>query len=81
VATKKPRRALRFTVVLERDEDGRFVASIPSLKGCHTQGRSLDQVMQRIREAAELWLEVRGAKRGAAPGLEFVGVQQLDIPA
>ncbi len=79
--TKRRRRAVRFTVVLERDEDGRFVASIPSLRGCHTQGKSLDQVMQRIREAAELWLEVRGAKKGGRPGLEFVGVQQLDIPA
>jgi predicted RNase H-like HicB family nuclease len=78
---KKSRKAMRFTVVLERDEDGRFVASIPALKGCHSQGKSLDQVMQRIREAAELWLEVRGAKRGAVPGLEFIGVQQLDIPA
>ncbi len=78
---KKRRKAMRFTVVLERDEDGRFVASIPVLKGCHSQGKSLDQVMQRIREAAELWLEVRGAKREATAGLEFVGVQQLDIPA
>ncbi len=78
---KKPRKVRRFTVVLERDEDGRFVASIPALRGCHTQGRSLDQVMQRIREAAELWLEVRGTQQGSVAGLEFIGVQQLDIPA
>jgi predicted RNase H-like HicB family nuclease len=51
---KKARKLRRFTVVLERDEDGLFVASIPALKGCHTQGKTLDQAMERIREAAEL---------------------------
>jgi len=55
---KKIRKNRRFTVVLERDEDGFYVASSPALAGCHTQGRSLDQAMRRIRAAAELWLEV-----------------------
>ena len=59
---KKARKLRRFTVVLERDEDGLFVASIPVLKGCHTQGKTLDQAMERIREAAELWLEVQKAR-------------------
>ena len=49
-----------FNVVIERDEDGLYVASIPQLPGCHTQGRSLDEVAERIREAAELCLEVQG---------------------
>jgi predicted RNase H-like HicB family nuclease len=60
---KKIRKVQRFTVVLERDEDGFSVASIPALQGCHTQGRSLDQAMRRIREAAELWLEVHRERR------------------
>jgi len=79
---KKSRNVRRFTVVLERDEDGLYVASVPALKGCHTQGKSLDQVMQRVREAAELWLEVNQEKPAAIlPALEFVGIQQLEIPA
>jgi predicted RNase H-like HicB family nuclease len=79
---KKGRKVQRFTVVLERDEDGVYVVSIPALPGCHTQGRSLDQAMRRIRAAAELWLEVHRERRGpsVAP-LDLVGVQQLDIPA
>ena len=60
---KKIRKVQRFTVVLERDEDGFYVASIPALQGRHTQGRSLDQAMRRIREAAELWLEVHRERR------------------
>ncbi len=79
---KKLRKVQRFTVVLERDDEGLYVASIPALKGCHTQGRSLDQVMGRIREAAELWLEVHRERRGGSlPALDLVGVQQLEIQA
>jgi predicted RNase H-like HicB family nuclease len=79
---KKLRKVQRFTVVLERDEDGMYVVSIPALPGCHTQGRSLDQAMRRIREAAELWLQVHRERRGAVlRPLELVGVQQLEVPA
>jgi predicted RNase H-like HicB family nuclease len=46
-----------FSVVIERDSDGYFVASIPNLRGCHTQAKSLDILMERIQEAAELCLE------------------------
>ena len=51
----------QFDVVIERDEQGLYVASVPQLRGCHTQARSLDEVMERIREAVELCLEVEGA--------------------
>jgi len=47
-----------FSVVIERDEDGYFVGSVPTLKGCHTQAKSLDLLMQRIKEAIELCLDV-----------------------
>jgi len=60
---KKARKLRRSTVVLERDEGGLFVASIPVLKGRHTQGKTLDQAMECIREAAELWLDVQKARR------------------
>ena len=46
-----------FNVILERDADGYFVASVPNLPGCHTQAQTLDELMKRIREAIELCLE------------------------
>jgi predicted RNase H-like HicB family nuclease len=46
-----------FNVIVERDEEGYYVASVPELPGCHTQARSLDKLMERIREAIELCLE------------------------
>ncbi|MGA2214805.1 MAG: type II toxin-antitoxin system HicB family antitoxin [Bryobacteraceae bacterium] len=51
----------QFDVVIERDEEGYYVASVPQLPGCHTQARSPDEVTQRIREAIELCLEVEAA--------------------
>lgn len=65
-----------FNVIIERDADGYFVASVPSIPGCHTQAKSLDELMQRIREAIELCLEVDENK---IESLEFVGVQRIAI--
>ena len=65
-----------FSVVIERDSEGYYVASVPALHGCHTQAKSLDQVMQRIREAAELCLEVQGKDTVL---LDFVGVQKIVV--
>ena len=45
-----------FTVVLERDEDGYFIGTVPQLKGCHTQAKSLDGLMKRMKEAVSLCL-------------------------
>jgi predicted RNase H-like HicB family nuclease len=47
-----------FSVIIEKDQDGYFVASVPSLRGCHTQAKSIDTLMKRVREAIELCLEV-----------------------
>lgn len=62
-----------FNVIIERDAEGYYVGSVPSLKGCHTQAKSLDELMSRIREAIELCLEVQGDK---LESLDFVGVQR-----
>lgn len=47
-----------LSVIIERDSEGYLVASVPALPGCHTQAKTLDKLMERIREAAELCLEV-----------------------
>ena len=46
-----------FDVIIERDEDGYYVATVPQLRGCHTQARSLRTLMKRLKEAVELCLE------------------------
>lgn len=64
-----------FSVIVERDEDGYYVASVPELKGCYTQARSLDKLMVRVREAIELCLEV---KRDVSK-TQFIGVQRIAV--
>ena len=68
----------QFDVVIERDEEGMYVASVPQLPGCHTDAASLDDLMTDIREAIELCLEVQGLE--PAP-LEFIGIQRVTIAA
>jgi len=51
-------KVLNFRVIIEQDEDGVFVASVPAIPGCHTQGNSYEQVIKNIKEAIELCLEV-----------------------
>lgn len=67
-----------YDVVIERDEAGYFVGSIPALPGCHTQARSLDTLMVRIKEAAELCIEM-----ATEPFVhtEFMGVQRIALAA
>lgn len=66
-------------VLIERDEDGFYVASVPELPGCHTQAKTLDELMKRIREAVSLYLEVH--KEAIKENIEFVGLQRIEIPA
>ena len=64
-----------FTVLVERDSEGWYVASVPELRGCHTQARSLDELMGRIREAITLCLEDEEVEQGDFVGIQRVGVE------
>jgi predicted RNase H-like HicB family nuclease len=66
----------KFTVVIEPDEEGYSVGTVPTLRGCHTQAKNLDVLMKRMREAVALCLE---SERGATPALELVGIQQISV--
>ena len=70
--------ARQFDVVIERDEEGLYVASVPQLPGCHTDATSLDELMVEVREAIQLCLEVQGQE---PTNLEFVGIQRVTVAA
>ncbi len=65
-----------FSVIIEQDSTGYFVASVPELQGCHTQAKSLDVLRKRIEEAIELCLEVEGAQ---VEPRQFIGVQRVAV--
>ena len=69
--------AREFTVVIERDEEGYLVGSVPALHGCHTQGRTLDELLERMEEVIQLCLEVQDEEPVSL--LELVGVQKIAI--
>ncbi|MDO8625635.1 MAG: type II toxin-antitoxin system HicB family antitoxin [Candidatus Diapherotrites archaeon] len=69
-----------FTVIIERDEDGWFVADVPELQGCHTQGRTKQAVLKNIKEAIELCLEV-DAKGKLVTNPTFVSVEKVSVHA
>lgn len=68
---------LKFAVVVERDEDGYYVASVPELPGCHTQAKTLDELTKRIKEAIEAYLEAEGFK--PKEGVELIGLQFVEV--
>jgi predicted RNase H-like HicB family nuclease len=66
-----------FTVIIEKDKEGYFVGEVVELPGCHTQAKSLDELMERIKEAIELYLDVNG--EALEKEVEFVGIQEITI--
>jgi predicted RNase H-like HicB family nuclease len=64
-----------FYVIIERDEDGYYVGEVPQLKACYSQGETIDELMNNIREVIELCLE----EQSEAPPLQFVGVHKIVV--
>ena len=68
----------KFTVLLEQDEDGMYVAKVPDIPGCYTQGKTIEEVMERIKEAIQVCLE---SEKEELPQMKFIGIQQIEIEA
>ena len=65
-----------FNAVVEKDSEGYYVASVLELPGCHTQAKTMDTMMKRLREAIEVYLEVQ--KEESQPS-DFVGVYRISL--
>jgi predicted RNase H-like HicB family nuclease len=69
---------LKFAVIVEKDEDGIYVASVPDLPGCHSQAKTLDELTKRVKEAITVYLEAECFK--PKEGIELVGLQFVEVP-
>lgn len=67
---------MQFDVVIEQDEDGMYVADVPVLPGCHTQGDTEEEALENVREAIVGYLKFFGN-----PLTRFVGVRRVDVEA
>lgn len=65
-----------FTVLLEQDEDGIYVAKVPDIQGCATQGKTVAEALERVKEAIQVCLE---AETEEVTPLKFVGIQQVEV--
>ncbi len=65
---------MQFTILIEQDEDGIYIAKVPDIPGCYTQGRTVPQVLERVQEAIKVCIEAENVKP-----LKFVGIQQMQV--
>lgn len=65
-----------FNIIVEQGVDGYLISSVIELPGCHTQGKSLDELYQRTKEAIELYLD---EKKKFKPVNKFVSLQQITV--
>jgi predicted RNase H-like HicB family nuclease len=68
----------KYTIIVERDEDGVLIGSAVELPGCHTQARTYDQLISRMKEAIELYNDVKKDKI-PIPHNEFLGIQHIEV--
>lgn len=67
---------MEFNIIIEKDEEGWYVASVSEIQGCHTQGKTIPQVLERIKEAIEVCLEADGEE---IKPMKFIGIQKIEI--
>lgn len=67
---------VKFNILVEQDEDGYFISEVVELPGCHTQAKSLDELMIRTKEAIALYIKCKGMKLATE---KFLGLQQIEM--
>lgn len=66
----------KYNILIEKDEDGYFVSEVIDLPGCHTQAKTIDELLERTKEAIKAYLEV---ETHTDYSLEFVRVQEIEV--
>lgn len=72
----RKKKIYNFVVLIEQDPQGLYVATVPDIQGCYTQGKTIDQTIERIKEAIQVCLE---AEKIEAFKMKFVGLQQVEV--
>ena len=67
-----------YTVIIEQDKNGVYIAKVPNISGCYTQGKTVEKAIERIREAVQVCL--KADKSDLYEPLKFIGIQQIEVP-
>lgn len=70
------KQVLDFIILIEQDEDRLYIARVPEIEGCYAQGKTLSEVLDRIKEAVEVCLE---ADKERINPLKFIGIQKIQV--
>ncbi|MCD6098639.1 type II toxin-antitoxin system HicB family antitoxin [bacterium] len=69
----------KYTIVIEQDEDGMYIASCPALQGCYTQGETFEEAVNNIKDAMRLHIEARNSLGERIPVERVVEEVEIDV--
>lgn len=70
---------VEFNILIEKDEDDYFVSEVVELPGCHTQAKSMDELIKRTREAISLYLKCIAEDKLPPYREKFIGLQKIEV--
>ena len=73
----KKLKVYNFPVLIEQSEEGWYIAIVPDIPGCYTQGKTIDQAIERVKEAIEVCIEAD--KESFTVPKKFIGFQQVQV--
>ncbi|MFH1377018.1 MAG: type II toxin-antitoxin system HicB family antitoxin [Candidatus Woesearchaeota archaeon] len=66
----------KFDVIIEKDGDGYYISEVIGLPGCHTQAKTIDELIKRTKEAISLYLE---CEKPFSINEKFIGLQKVEV--
>ena len=75
IKKKTPYYSMKYSVIIEQDEDGMYIGKVSELRGCVTQGESIDELMSNMKEAISLYLQTHSIDEKTT----FIGVQNIEV--
>ncbi|HLC31304.1 MAG TPA: type II toxin-antitoxin system HicB family antitoxin [Candidatus Nanoarchaeia archaeon] len=67
---------MEFNIIIEKDEEGWYISEVVGLQGCHTQAKTIEELIKRTKEAIQLYLE---SEPEPIVTYEFIGVQKVNV--
>ena len=67
---------MEFNIIIEKDEEGWYISEVVGLQGCHTQAKTMDELIKRTKEAISVCIEADKQKLSIS---KFIGIQKIEV--